>query len=263
MDNEVCCICLESLRIPVEPLSFQCSERQDGQISCFTMKRICLACLEQYLELQKHRAQRPIKKKCIYCPLSCHSHHYHKNKTFRVDYLMMDKDTDIKTCPYCDYQNTHIQVAKHVFSVCPYYHIECECGFTCQRTEMPHHQASCAMFQKCALCQTYVLETDIPRHMYYDHDQTRCFTCHQFIEMNRLSDHIISECPERFVVCDICSTSIRFKVFKNHLRKHIVEINKNVQMIKDRLKEEESLYQKIQKLLAQYTPPVDEEIIAP
>jgi hypothetical protein len=176
-------------------------------------------------------------------------HHFHKNKIFRVDYLLLDRDPSVKKCPYCDYENTHMQVARHIFSVCPNYHIECDCGYTCPRNEMKDHQSVCSLFQQCLICKEYILEIEFPRHMYYDHDQTRCFTCHQFINMNNLSDHIIAECSERFITCDICSSSIRFKMFKTHLRKHVVEVNKNVQMIKNRLKEEEIVYTNIQKLL--------------
>jgi len=39
-------------------------------------------------------------------------------------------------------------------------------------------------------------------------------------------------------------------MFKNHLRRHIVEISKNVQLIKSKLREEENSYQHIRKILA-------------
>jgi hypothetical protein len=38
-------------------------------------------------------------------------------------------------------------------------------------------------------------------------------------------------------------------MFKNHLRRHIIEISKNVQLIKSKLREEEHSYQHIRKIL--------------
>ena len=69
--------------------------------------------------------------------------------------------------------------------------------------------------------------------------------------MNDLSAHIISKCPERLITCEICNTFIRFKLLKNHLRRHVVEISKNVQMIKNKLREEEASFHHIQKLINQ------------
>jgi len=248
---DICCICLEPVIIPVEPLCFQCGEKE-GEISCFSMKRICMLCVETYLELQKNRSERAIKKKCLFCPTTAHLHQLPKNKTFRVDYLMMDRNPSTIVCPLegCDFQSNHLKVARHIFTECPSYSIECECGFTCPRREMPTHRAKCERYRICEFCSSGILETEMPRHMYYDHDRTRCFTCHEYVSMNHLSDHILTECPERLVACDVCNCFIRHKMFKNHLRRHIVEISKNVQLIKSKLREEEHSYQHIRKILA-------------
>jgi len=248
---DVCCICLENITIPVEPMCFQCKDQDNGGMSCFSMKRLCLVCLENYLELRKHRAERSIKKKCLFCPKITHMHQTPKNKTLRVDYMIMDKDHTIKKCPMpeCLFESTHIQVAKHIFSDCPSYFVECECGFTCMRKNMSSHYRVCDKHHICDICDCNVLQDDLPRHMYYEHDKTKCFTCHQFITMSDLSDHIIAKCPERLITCDICSSFIRYKLFKNHLRRHIVDVSKNVQVIKNKLREEEYAYQHIQKLI--------------
>jgi len=161
----------------------------------------------------------------------------------------MDRDADIRKCPYCPFQGTHLKVARHVFSECPDYYVECDCGYTCKRNEIDEHVATCEKFCHCDVCKTYILESEIPRHMYYEHDKTRCFTCHQFIGMNQLSDHIISDCPDRMITCEICSVFIRYKLFKNHLRRHVVEISRNLQLIKNKLKEEEQAYNHIQKII--------------
>lgn len=248
---DVCCICLENVLIPVEPLCFQCRDcdSNESEISCYSMKRICLVCMERYLDLHKHRMERSIKKKCIFCPMTCPLHQFPKSKTFRVDYLLMDRDVNIRSCPYCSFQSNHLKVARHVFSECPLYYVECDCGYTCKRQDMREHVSMCDKFHMCDICKIYILETETPRHMYYEHDKTRCFTCHEFINMSQLSDHIISECPERLITCEICSVFIRFKLFKNHLRRHVVEISRNLQLIKNKLKEEEQAYQHIQKLI--------------
>lgn len=257
MDLEICCICLESIIIPVEPICFPC--RDDGQISCFSMKRICLVCFEKYLELQKHRMDRTIKKKCLFCPQCCQLHNHHKHKTFRVDYLLIDRNPKEIKCPYCGLIGSHLQIAKHIFSSCPDYFIECECGYTCNRNNMNQHHMSCLLYKQCNMCHEFVIDDELPRHMYYHHDQTRCFTCHQFINMDKLSNHIISECPERLITCEICASSIRSRLFKNHLRRHIIEINKNVQTIKHRLHEEETMYYNVHQLITTFNSVPDEE----
>lgn len=249
---DICCICLENILIPVEPICFQCKDQDDGRMSCFSMKRLCLVCLENYLELRKHRYERPMKKKCLFCPKITYLHQTAKNKLFRVDYLSMDKDTSIRKCPMlgCDFQDIHIKVAKHVLSDCPFYYIDCECGATYMRQHIHNHYSVCDKFILCSMCNIYLLNTELAQHKYYEHDQTKCFTCHQFINMNNLSNHILSQCPERLITCEICNTFIRSKLLKNHLRHHVVEIKKNVQRIKNKLREEEDTFQRIQKLIS-------------
>lgn len=248
---DICCICLESILIPVEPVCFQCKDQDDGKMSCFSMKRLCLVCLENYLDLRKHRHERPMKKKCLFCPRNAYLHQVAKSKLFRVDYFLMDKDTSLRRCPMpdCSFQDIHIQVAKHVFSDCPYYQIDCDCGFSCQRKDISSHRQSCEKFTPCQVCHMDVLKIELAQHMYYEHDKTKCFTCHQFINMSDLSHHILSQCPERLVICEICNTFIRYKILRNHLRHHIIEISKDIQNMKNRLQEQESTFLQIQKLL--------------
>lgn len=244
---DTCCICLENILIPAEPICFQCRDDDDGRMSCFSMKRLCLVCLENYLHLRKNRYDRPMKKKCLFCPKTTYLHQTPKNKLFRIDYMLMDKDTSLRKCPMsgCCFQGCHIKVAKHIFSECPYYYMDCECGVCCMRKDMVEHYKICEKFTFCSSCETYVLKPELAQHMYYEHDRTKCFTCHQFIPMNELSTHILSQCPERLTTCEICNTFIRFKLLKNHLRHHIVEINKNLQLIRNRLSEEETTFQNI------------------
>ena len=259
---DICCICLETILIPVEPVCFQCKDKDDGNISCFSMKRLCLGCLEEYLHLRQRRYERPMKKKCLFCPKIAYLHQTPKNKLFRVDYLWMDKDTSVRKCPMkgCDFEDIHIKVAKHIFSECPYYYMECDCGITCMRKDMIEHYKKCEKFVFCPLCHIYTLKTEFAQHMYYEHDKTKCFTCHQFIAMNDLSNHIIATCPERLITCEICNTFIKYKLLKNHLRRHIVEISKNVQNIKNKLREEESTFQHIQKIIQNIPNDHQEEI---
>lgn len=248
---DTCCICLDDITIPVEPICFPCRD-QENAMSCFSMKRICLRCFERYMHLEISRQERPLKQKCVFCPMVCDIHQNSKNKMFRIDYLLMDKFADIeKKCPYdqCNFTGTHLQVARHVIAKCPFYFLECQCGTVCQRQYMKDHVKNCVKYITCGECNVYVLEQEMPRHMYYDHDQTKCFTCHNYISMDKLSDHIIVECPERLVTCEICSAFIRFKLFKSHLRRHVIEISKNVQLIKNKLREEEHTYQHIQKII--------------
>jgi len=249
--GDICCICLEEVVIPVEPTCFRCVP-ENGQISCFSMKRICMNCLENYLELNKHRLERPIKKKCIFCPAVINLQQTPRNETFRVDYLMMDRDYNKRySCiyPQCSFEGSHIQLARHLFSDCPYFTVECVCGDVCHRNELLDHQGRCDKYEICNICESPVLKTDLPRHMYYSHDKTKCFTCHKYIGMDNLSEHIISDCPERLVACEMCNSFIRFKNFKPHLHNHLSEINKNIQIIRNKLKEEEYNYVRIQKLL--------------
>lgn len=253
--GDTCCICLDNIIIPVEPICFKCSN-QNGEISCFSMKRICIKCLQTYLDLEKHRNERSIKKKCVFCPSVVNLQQIAKNDTFRVDYMTMDRenrDTMISCIyPECLFQGNQIQVARHIFSQCEYFFIECLCGYTCRRKDMTAHQLTCDKYEQCQMCFVCVPTTDFNRHMYYSHDKTKCFTCHEYIDMEKLSDHIISECPERLVSCEICCSFIRFKIFKEHLHNHLIEINKNVQIINNKLRAEEETYQRLMKLVNQY-----------
>lgn len=245
---DICCICLEPILIPVEPV---CFHQDDGKLTCFSMKRLCLTCIENYLDLYKHRHERPMKKKCLFCPNITYLQQTPKNKLFRVDYLLIDKDTTVRTCPMldCQYKDIHLKVARHVFTDCPYYHIECECGYTFMRKDMNDHYKICEKFTVCSVCKVNLLKDGLAQHMYYEHDKTKCFTCHNFVNMNDLSIHILSKCPERLITCEICSTFIRYKLLKNHLRRHVVEINKDVQNLKNKLKEQEIMFQRIQEII--------------
>jgi len=247
---EDCCICLGSILIPVEPICFPCSQQMNGGFSCFSMKRICLVCMEQFLELNRHRTERNQRKKCIFCPTTCRINSLPRSQMFRADYLLMDRDKSTRSCPYeCGFSDHHLRVARHVFNECPSATTECECGHVGTRQELTVHRETCRLYHVCRECQKSVLETEMPRHMYYDHDKTKCFTCHEYIHMNHLSEHITSQCTERLITCDICTSFIRYKVFKNHLRRHIVEISRNVTQIRHKLREEEYTYQMIQKLI--------------
>lgn len=248
---DICCICLEPILIPVEPVCFQCKDQDDGKMSCFSMKRLCLTCIEKYLDLYTHRYKRPLKKKCLFCPSVAYLQQTPKNKLFRIDYLLIDKDTSVRQCPMsgCQFQDIHLKVARHVFTECPYYHMDCECGMTCMRKDMQDHYKICEKFTFCSICNVYLLKDGLAQHMYYEHDKTKCFTCHQFVAMNDLSIHILTQCPERLVTCEICSTFIRYKLLRNHLRRHVVDINNNVQNLKNKLREEEKMFQRIQEII--------------
>lgn len=250
---DVCCICLETILIPVEPVCFKCKDQDDGKISCFSMKRLCLTCLEGYLDLRKNRYDRCIKKKCLFCPKTTYPHEVPKHKLFRVDYLSVSKDMSLRTCPMpgCSFRDTHLQVVKHVFSDCLYYYVECECGIVCKRADVMDHCKACHKFMRCQLCAQYMLKSLLMQHMYYEHDMTKCFTCHNYVKMGDLSAHILSQCPDRLVPCDICQTFIRYQLLKNHLHRHVTDIKKKVQTLYQKICMEEVTLEQIKKILSE------------
>lgn len=192
--EEVCSICLEKIIVPVEPLNLSCYKKTD--LWCFAVKRVCLQCLEQYLGLNRPRLARP-SRKCLFCPEN-NLPFCSKQDCFRIDYGMMSRDPDPISCPYCStFRSSHVSVARHIFSECPEYHLECDCGSVFARKDRSSHVEKCDKFTKCGFCEDFVRNTEIAKHMFYQHDKTKCFTCHQYIGMNVLNDHLIYRCKER------------------------------------------------------------------
>lgn len=243
---EICSICLDPALIPVEPICFGCNS--NAEMSCFSMKRVCFLCAENYLDLSNPKYCRSIKK-CIYCPLTVNLQKFTKNECFRVDYWMMGQDTEKKTCPSCPFEGSHIEIARHFIQSCPKFNVECECGMVCKREDISQHQKECIKYKLCVLCMENVLDTDMPRHMYYQHDKTKCFTCHQYISMPDLTNHILAECPERLVSCHVCSGYVKQRSIKKHLKEHLTKVRKSIKTMKQKLGEEKNSQTKIQNLI--------------
>lgn len=225
--EEVCSICLETLLIPVEPTCFLC--RKVHELGCFSVKRVCLLCLESYLALNHSRMSRP-SRKCLFCPENnmplCS-----KEECFRVDYGMMSRDPNQRNCPLCSFCSSHIGIARHVLKECPNYNIECECGFTCIRSDFDNHKNHCDKYALCDFCNDCVPKSILPKHMFYQHNKTRCFTCHRYVDMNELNDHLIKKCPERTITCEFCQKSIKNKTLNSHLKQHQQEIHSNMKIL--------------------------------
>lgn len=252
IQKEVCSICLEPVLIPVEPLCFQCRRQKD--VWCFAIKRVCLLCLEQYLGLDCPKKNRPLRK-CLFCPEPCLL--MSKEKSFRVDYGLMNQDSDLKHCPFCTFKGSHIAVARHVFNECLFYKVECECGQVIDKKEIETHKKTCSFHTKCPDCLDFILKNDLLKHMFYGHDKTRCFTCHGFVKMSDLNHHLIKECPERNQTCEFCALSLKNSHYKTHLKKHFDESIKTIKQLQLSLQKEKKLALQIQKqmLSEQEEPP--------
>ena len=245
--EEVCSICLEIVLVPVEPMTFLCKNQFD--VSCFSVKRVCLLCLERYLGLDCHRNCRPMKK-CLFCPKSA-SPANPKSDCFRVDYGLMNRDDQTRSCPLCGFTSTHIGIARHLLKECEHYSIECECGHTCPRNEFDRHKVLCPHYSSCEFCSTFVLESGLPKHMFYQHDKTRCFTCHRYVDMNQLNDHLLIHCPDRSLSCEFCNCSVKKKTMPSHLKKHLTDIQKNIKNMQNLISKEKKIYEKINAKIAE------------
>lgn len=239
--TEVCSICLEKILIPVEPLNFVCHKKTD--LWCFSVKRVCLQCLEVYLGLDKPLFSRP-SRKCLFCPENnlpiCA-----KQECFRVDYGMMSRDSETKLCPYCSFESSHIGVARHVFSECPEYKIECECGDIFPRQESKAHIEICEKYTKCEFCEEFNRNAEMAKHMFYKHDKTKCFTCHKYIGMNVLNDHLIYDCEERTQKCEFCAEPLKKKFIEAHLKKHLEDLQKSMKNRQQTIQKEKKMSDKI------------------
>lgn len=216
-----CSLCLEVVCIPVEIICFPCYSNTAP--SCFSLQRVCLECCRQYLQLHKSPADRDTRVKCIFCPAVVDLQHL-TQPPYRTDYALIrtiDQTISIRKCPYCSETfSSMLSLDRHIENECPSHYIPCECQEMIRRRYLEQHYRECPMYQKCTFCHHLVLRSELQSHTWEKHRHLPCYICHEYFSYISINEHVLHECPERMVGCDICGFLIRKRNKLTHLQKH-------------------------------------------
>lgn len=252
-----CCICFDDLVIPVRPICFSCCTGEDRWRNkwCYTFLRICIHCADTYLQLDREASLRQPTVKCLICPKTVDPSTLTRATAYEIDFLYMQcLPTRTITCPYCRVWtgDLNTQLYNHIMLMCEAFLWECTCGVQYTMPTAEAHIRMCSHYSRCKDCDEHLLLTQMGRHMLRTHHKTLCCSCRMFIAVDGMTDHILNQCPERLVCCDVCMGLIRMRFFKKHLLNHYHESLRCIQTALTRLETEKTKLQQIVEMCDQH-----------
>lgn len=222
MMNIQCCICHESVRVPVRFTCFPC-KTPPGKPSCNSITRVCLACAREYLQLNKKRSERTTYRKCLTCPATVRCSNLCAMNSYEKDFLMMSYDQrDDYQCFYdqCPFRGTQNDLDHHTQSECPFRIVSCRlCKSYYQAKDEVNHIPACPERFCCFSCQNYVPFQEQKEH-YMGHNLKQCRYCSQWVQCDVFSQHN-SVCPDRPHDCLYCHKSLQRQKMYDHLVGHV------------------------------------------
>ena len=217
---EICSICMGSVFLPIELTSFECYN--ENRINCSSFHRVCRPCGHKYLQLDRKISERDYVLRCLFCPKLCHPRLLSFTNSFRKDFLLMNRDTQVYPCHYCEnFSGVQILIDKHLETECPEFHVQCYCGEIIPRKDCPAHQSRCGELKKCVYCGEYQNQQDIHLHYLKAHGMTKCNQCHRVVSSTILSEHQRAFCSQRMVSCAICNRDCVHSELHHHLEEHL------------------------------------------
>lgn len=234
--QDICSICLDPVRVPVELTCFPCSTSKTIK-NCYSINRICLHCARKYLHLNEIKHKRPESIKCLFCPDTVDPRTLNAETSYKKDYRMMACDPHTYTCVHdsqCGFRGSQMQLERHLQQECNYrmcFCMDCKCRFKANS----FHDTTCPARFTCTRCHQRVLRTEYTKHFREEHHVQRCQYCGSTFDLDHLEDHK-KTCVYRFIECDICGESKQKIMMYSHLLKHRTDFQKMIQTIEDQIK---------------------------
>lgn len=236
-----CAICLEDVFIPVEITGFPCDTRYRG---CYSFQRVCERCAIRYLHLDKDKADRPCRIRCIFCESTLDPREA-VGPLYRKDFLLMSLDTKERACPSCpEVRGTHLEIDAHLERDCPRAVVSCPCGAEVERGVMEAHQRACCLYRVCPVCDAVVLSRDRDAHLREAHGSVLCLLCNK-ITGRTLSEHMETECCFRLISCRHCSSRLPAHGLIDHLIEHVTASKDRLRLLEDIQKKENRIYESL------------------
>lgn len=237
--HQKCCICFEDVLLPVRLKCFSCCEQHMflyttttqtvNMKSCYTYLRVCMYCADMYFQFLKPPSERVFHIKCLICPETTNPRRLTREKAYEMDFLYMKclgrRQTE---CPYCHVDLgvvSHDEVYEHITQQCEEFMILCFCHLPYRRANARDHIMTCSSYKQCDLCVTTPLTVFVPKegfeqHMISCHKRILCRSCHEYVDIEGMTHHILNECRERLMCCDICMNLVRWCMFEKHILRH-------------------------------------------
>lgn len=221
--TDLCLLCLEPIRVPVEFTCFPCSSNKNMR-NCNSVNRVCLHCARTYLQLNKPKKNRPSQIKCLFCDSITNPQTLNAETSYKKDYRMMvtDERTDYK-CVHdtmCPFTGTQIELERHLQNSCRYR--ICFCNHCLVRYHaQQNHDKICRAKTTCYNCRQRVLLADFSRHLVEDHHLKRCEYCPKYFKPSLVVEHE-KVCDLRPITCNVCYDSVPYYSIHKHVDGHIL-----------------------------------------
>eukprot|EP00734_Pompholyxophrys_sp_LG126_P000046 Pompholyxophrys_sp_v1_NODE_2_length_20472_cov_5.132586.p11 type:complete len:244 gc:universal NODE_2_length_20472_cov_5.132586:14041-14772(+) len=221
--TDLCLLCLEPIRVPVEFTCFPCSSNKNMR-NCNSVNRVCLHCARTYLQLNKPKKNRPSSVKCLFCDSTANPQTLNAETSYKKDYRMMvTDDKSDYTCVHdkmCPFTGTQTELERHLQTSCMYR--VCFCN-DCHVRYHAHqnHERVCKARKMCFCCRKRVLHYELSEHFEKEHSLVKCDYCCRYYKSSLLVDHQ-KECGCRPITCSICHDDVHHHHIHYHLEGHIL-----------------------------------------
>lgn len=264
----VCCICYECLVIPVKPTCFSCASSSSHQFNqlgknCYSYTRICMKCADAFFQLDKPTDDRKATVKCLLCPCKVNPSRLTRSTAYEIDFLLMRRMPDrIISCPYCNaWEGSGCDALyQHISNECDCFGWECPCGDIFTRRTMADHRMTCSRHTTCTVCNERISDVSLSRHMTDEHAMTMCCSCRQFIALSGMTQHIMHDCPERLICCDVCMSLVRMRFFTDHVIGHYTESHNKIRRLEGSLLTEKQRMTNIMSMCSNHGIEVPEDV---
>jgi len=232
MSSAQCMYCLtDRIRIPCfyKESCFRCV-KEPGRPGCHSIKRYCLLCIRNHLQLNQRRDNRTTLVKCPLCPATTNPRLLKQENAYEPDYRMMDDDpaTDYpcfhseKGCNFVGSQtglHRHIKECDYATTSCSY------CGAYFEKHFRETHEITCPALSGCPFCPSRMPFGEVYTHCRDEHQRLKCTHCDQWIHTDTYDAHFTTLCPMRRINCSHCHSSYTAANKNAHLMVHMEEID--------------------------------------
>lgn len=218
---EICLLCLDPIRVPVEFICFPCSTNNNMR-NCHSVNRVCLHCARTYLQLNEPKKKRHTRVKCLFCDSTANPQTLNAETSYKKDYRMMvtDERKDYK-CVHdttCSFSGTQTELERHLQMTCRYRVCFCNHCYVRYKAYVDHEMI-CKARRSCFCCRKRILHSEFSEHLNKEHSMTKCDYCQRYHKL--LDDHK-KICCCRPITCNICYEVVHHHNMHTHLEGHIL-----------------------------------------
>lgn len=253
-----CGICLEPVRVPVQPTCFDCqfapvshhADQEDDadnvppssvascgleNMSCFSVQRVCFWCFLLYMDADKPVEAMQADYKCLFCPARTAAAtlvtQRARGTLCRVDFTHMSFQPTLSdtSCPSMCGATVADQISlyRHLCEACPQTPVTCACGAVMTRARWTTHRDTCGEYATCQLCEARVHHRALSEHCFEHHRHIICYMCGVPVSIERTARHFAEECANRPQLCTVCLQMVRQTEWVQHVRDHLRHIRES------------------------------------